>query len=39
MMWMSNNGAEHADNWADLEAAAKNMEETAGDKVFPMGKK
>lgn len=39
MMWMSNNGAEHADNWADLEAAAKNMEETAGDKVFPIGKR
>lgn len=39
MMWMSNNGAEHADNWSDLEAAAKNMEATAGDKVFPTGKK
>lgn len=42
MMWTSNNtdnGEPHAKNWDDLEAAARNMEETAGDKVFPTGKK
>lgn len=42
MMWTSNNtdnGEPHAKNWDDLEAAAKNIETIAGDKVFPTGKK
>lgn len=38
MMWMSNNGAEHADNWDDIAAATQNIESAAGDKVFPLGK-
>lgn len=38
MMWCSNNGAEHAENWDDIAAATQNMETAAGDKVFPLGK-
>ena len=38
MLWASNNGAEHADNWADIEEAAKKMNELAPDKVFPNGR-
>lgn len=38
MMWCSNNGGEHAENWADIEEATKNMETVAPEKVFPLGK-
>lgn len=38
MLWTSNNGAEHADNWADIEAAMSRINELAPDKVFPLGK-
>lgn len=38
MMWCSNNGAEHAENWSDIEAATKNIETVAPEKVFPLGK-
>lgn len=38
MMWRSNEGAEHAENWADIEAATKNVESIYTDKVFPLGK-
>lgn len=38
MMWCSNNGAEHADVWADLEIATKKVESLYPDKVFPLGK-
>lgn len=38
MLWTSNNGAEHADNWADIEAAAKKINELAPEKVFPNGR-
>ena len=38
MMWMSNDGAEHASNWADIEEATKKIEELAPEKVFPLGK-
>lgn len=38
MMWCSNNGSEHADNWADIEEATKKIEELAPEKVFPLGK-
>lgn len=39
MMWCSNNVEKHADNWADIEEAAKRIEELAPEKVFPLGKK
>lgn len=38
MLWQSNDGAEHAENWSDIEAATKKMEELIPDKVFPIGK-
>ncbi len=38
MMWCSNNGAEHAENWADIEAATTNIESLVPEKVFPLGK-
>lgn len=38
MLWTSNNGAEHADNWADIEAAANKINELASEKVFPNGR-
>lgn len=38
MMWMSNDGANHASNWADIEEATKSIESLAADKVFPLGK-
>ncbi len=38
MMWCSNNGAEHADVWADIEVATKKIESLYSDKVFPLGK-
>lgn len=38
MMWCSNNVSEHADNWADIEAATKNTESLYTDKIFPLGK-
>lgn len=39
MLWTSNNGAEHADNWSDIEAAIKKINELAPEKVYPTGKK
>ncbi|MCH5349110.1 MAG: cellulase family glycosylhydrolase [Oscillospiraceae bacterium] len=39
MMWMSNDGANHAANWADIEEATKKIEELIPEKVFPIGKK
>ena len=38
MLWTSNNGAEHADNWSDIEAAMAKINELAPEKVFPTGK-
>ncbi|MGN0675191.1 MAG: hypothetical protein ACI4KG_05535, partial [Oscillospiraceae bacterium] len=38
MMWCSNEGSEHAENWTDIEAATKNVESIYTDKVFPLGK-
>ncbi|MDE7302311.1 MAG: cellulase family glycosylhydrolase [Oscillospiraceae bacterium] len=38
MMWCSNDVENHAKNWDDIAAATQNMESTAGDKVFPLGK-
>lgn len=39
MMWCSNDGANHAAEWDDIEAATKNVESLYTDKVFPLGKK
>lgn len=36
MMWMSNDGAEHAKNWSDIEEAAKRIAELAPEKVHPL---
>lgn len=38
MLWTSNNGAEHADNWADIEEAAEKINGLAPEKVFPNGR-
>lgn len=38
MLWTSNNGAEHADNWEDIAAATTKIESLAPEKVFPLGK-
>ncbi len=38
MMWMSNDGANHAANWADFEVGLKKIESLAPEKVFPLGK-
>lgn len=39
MLWTSNDGAEHASNWSDIEAAMKKINELAPEKVYPTGKK
>lgn len=38
MLWTSNDGSDHAENWSDIEAAAGKISELAPEKVFPIGK-